>query len=497
MNRPFHPFLFAIYPILFLYSKNSAEFPPQVMTGPLLLCTGFTLAILAAFRLSSPNRLRSAVLLSVFLILFFSYGHLYHLMEKSGLTQNPKTALSIYGLLFAIVMIICYRTIKDWHRATRAFNLFGIALLAIPLLATASVFFRASQSVANTGAPVPIGSITGKPDIFYIILDGYPRRDVLQRLHQFDNSDLLEFLKKKNFNVLENSHANYPGTSLSLASSLNFSYLDDLIPTEEIRVGNRWYLKKLIEKNRTMELLKKQGYGTVAFDSGYFTTEIKSVDHFYATGLFLNEFHEALLDTTPAWVLFKNIGRYEIQRRRILYILDHLANVKDPSRPVFVFAHVMALHPPFVFGPNGEERNQGSSLKFWEDFGEPTAEELSQQYQDQLTFINKKVTAAVEGILANRTRPVLIILQGDHGSSFVPEEKEADFLHERFSILNAVLLPSENQLYDSMSPVNTFRIILNSLFQTNLPLLQDRSFYSNRDEPYRWKEVTSKLKRQL
>jgi hypothetical protein len=494
MNKPFHPFLFAIYPILFLYSKNRTEFPPHVITGPILICTMFTLLAFAVLWIFSKNRLRSAVLLSVFLILFFSYGHLYQLIEKSGLTENPKTVLSMYGLILGLALVLCYRKIRDWRQATRGFNLFGIALIAIPLFGTASALFQAPRSVAHQTAQVPAQSNNEKPDIFYIILDGYPRQDILKQLHQFDNFDLLDFLKRKHFKVLENSHSNYPGTSLSLASSLNFSYLDELIPAEEIRVGNQWYLKKLIEKNRTMEFLKKQGYDTVAFDSGYFTTEIKSADHFYATGWFLNEFHEALLDTTPAWVIFKNIGRYEIQRRRILHILDNLANAKHASRPVFVFAHVMALHPPFVFGPNGEEINRGSSLKFWEDFREPSAPERSQQYRNQLTFINKKIKATIQSILANRKRPVFIVLQGDHGSSFVSPEKEVDFLQERFSILNAILLPSGNQLYDSMSPVNTFRVILNSLFQTNLPLLQDRSFYSNRDEPYRWKEVTAKLK---
>ena len=468
------------------------------MAGPMLICAAFTLFAGAFLWQFSTNRLRSAVLLSVVLLLFFSYGHLYHFIEKSGLTADPKIALAGYGVICAIVIVLCVRTIKNWQRATLLFNLFGLGLLAIPFLSTVTIFFKDSQSLNHSEKHTQAQATSEKPDIFYIILDGYPRKDVLQKLHQFDNSGFLDFLKTKNFRILENSHSNYPGTSLSLASSLNYSYLDDLVPQKEIRSGNRWFLKKLIEKNRTLEFLKNQGYETAAFDSGYFATEMKTVDHFYATGLFLNEFHEALLDTTPAWVVFKNIGRYEMQRRRILNILENLANVRGTSRPVFVFAHVMALHPPFVFGPDGEERNDNrSSLKFWQDFGEPTPEERSKQYQDQLTFINKKVQAAVEAILANRRRPVLIVLQGDHGSSFVPQERGDDFLQERFSILNAILLPTENQLYDSMSPVNTFRVIFNSLFQTSLPLLDDRSFYSRRDEPYQLKEVTYRLNTRL
>ena len=442
----------------------------------------------------SKNRLRSAFLFSLILLLFFSYGHFFYFLESAQLSADPKIVLSVYCVIFAAIVFICYKKIRNWENATRLLNVLGIVLVALALAGTILFVLKTSGSETEVHPSLRVEAIPDAPDIFYIILDGYPRRDVLQRIHQYDNSEFLSFLRSKGFRVLEQSHSNYPGTALSLASSLNFSYLEEIVPKQEMSSGNRWYLKQLIEKNRVLELLRKQGYLTAAFDSGYFATEMKRVDQFYATGWFLNEFHEALLDTTPVWVVFKNIGRYTIQRKRILYILDHLPDVRDPSKPVFVFAHIMALHPPYVFGPNGEERDhRKSSLRFWKDFGDPTPQEISQQYQDQLSFINKKVSSTVEAILGNRKRPVVIVIQGDHGSSFVPQAQEKEFYRERFSILNAILLPKENGLYDSISSVNTFRILFNAYWNSNLPVLPDRSFYSKRDDPYNWKEVTVQL----
>jgi hypothetical protein len=47
-------------------------------------------------------------------------------------------------------------------------------------------------------------------------------------------------------------------------------------------------------------------------------------------------------------------------------------------------------------------------------------------------------------------------------------------------ILNAYYLPGHaDQLYTSISPVNTFRVVLNSYFGTNFPLLEDVSYYSS------------------
>jgi hypothetical protein len=501
LNKPFHPILFAIYPILFLYSQNVADFPPGVLRGPILVSLLLTLAVSAVIWKFSTNRLRGAFILSLFLFVFFSYGHFYHFLEESellrfGILGEQKFVLSFYGLLFGIAAFLCYKKIRDWRKSTFLLNVLGLFLLSFTFITVLSQHKGATRLKAETLSATESAADKEAPDIFYIILDGYPRQDVLWKVHQFDNSEFLEFLKTQGFHILGNSHSNYPGTSLSLASSLNLNYIDQLIPAEQRRSNNGWFLKDLIQRNHVLQFLKKRGYVTAAFDSGYFQTELKNVDHFYATGWFLNEFHEALLDTTPAWVLFKNIGRYQMQRRRILYILDHLPDPKDATKPVFVFAHIMALHPPFVFGPNGEERSpQSSSLQFWKDFGDPSRKELSLQYQEQLTYINKRMQSAVQAILRNRNRPVLIILQGDHGSSFLSSEQGTSFYQERFSILNAIHVSDETLLYDSMSPVNTFRVIFNSCFGTTYKLLEDRSFYSLRNTPYQWEDVTKQTKK--
>jgi Sulfatase len=499
MSRPFHPLLFAIYPILFLYARNMDEFPLAVLLGPIIVSLAITCLLLLFLRKFTINLARSAFLLSLFLMLFFSYGHFYHLLEDANLLNfellgDQKGVLTIYGIAFVLLSVISYKAIQDWKAATQFANVFAIALIFFALLNIGRQSIRASGPVSNLNEVIgeQTTSNPDAPDIFYIILDGYPRQDVLQQLHHFDNSEFISFLTENGFCVLPDSHSNYPGTSLSLASSLNYQYLDSFIPKDHHDSSNRWLLTKLIQNNRVLEFLKEHGYKTAAFDSGYFSTELKTVDQFFATGWFLNEFHDALLDTTPAWVLFKNLGRYEMQRKRILYILDHLPDAKDRYQPVFVFAHIMALHPPFVFGPNGEERNvRESSLKFWQDFGEPSRVELSKQYTDQLTFVNKKVKQTITHILGDRKRPVLIILQGDHGSSFL-KQNEQGFYKERFSILNAIHF-DQGRFHPSITPVNTFRVIFNSLFQTKLQLLPDRSFYSVRDKPYNLQEVTDKL----
>ena len=59
------------------------------------------------------------------------------------------------------------------------------------------------------------------------------------------------------------------------------------------------------------------------------------------------------------------------------------------------------------------------------------------------------------------------------------------YLRSRMGIINAFHLPGEkceDLLYDSISPVNSFRLIFNCYFNTNFEYLDDLSFYYNQEK---------------
>ena len=63
------------------------------------------------------------------------------------------------------------------------------------------------------------------PDIYYIVLDGYPRSDSLAHYFDFDNSSFPQALRERGFYIADASHSNYTMTFLSIASSLNMRYV--------------------------------------------------------------------------------------------------------------------------------------------------------------------------------------------------------------------------------------------------------------------------------
>ena len=107
-------------------------------------------------------------------------------------------------------------------------------------------------------------------------------------------------------------------------------------------------------------------------------------------------------------------------------------------------------------------------------------------YRDQVLFINKQIAPILDKIIKESKSPPIIIVQGDHGSVIESPQR-------RMSILNAYYLPygGDQKLYEQISPVNSFRVVLDYYFGDNLSLLEDTSYYSIYAEPYDYQIVTN------
>jgi hypothetical protein len=119
-----------------------------------------------------------------------------------------------------------------------------------------------------------------------------------------------------------------------------------------------------------------------------------------------------------------------------------------------------------------------------------------------MKYVNKRVIEVVDNLLANSAQRPIIILQADHGVRWrldgkQPERNTPKIYKEAFSILNSYYLPGYDysQLYDSITPVNTFRVVLNHYFGTDLELLEDESYFSVQARLYNFVNVTEELDR--
>jgi hypothetical protein len=116
------------------------------------------------------------------------------------------------------------------------------------------------------------------PDIYYLVLDGYARQDVLRDYFDYDNTEMIEGLRQRGFAVADQAIANYPFTLVSVNSTLNFSYLGELLGDQLAASDDQRYLRQLMQDSRAVRLLKRAGYRIVSFESEYWGANIGGVD---------------------------------------------------------------------------------------------------------------------------------------------------------------------------------------------------------------------------
>lgn len=511
-----HPFLFALFPILFLYSNNWGLISTDQVYLPLYLVTVLLLATWLIFQWRYKDKYKSSLATSFFLILFFSYGHMFEILPTEPLQfRQHWLFLLIWGFLIYFGLQYIKRMSLDLNQVNYGMNIAALILVLSPFLSnflTLSGGFTLTNDAHASFLPQiqtdHLATPKHRPDIYYIVLDAYARADTLKNIFNYDNSSFLNFLKDKGFSVAAKSRANYNQTWLALSSSLNLTYLNAIVGEHGMVARNRTPLRQLIQHNQVVPFLKHYGYKFVSFESGLSFTNMKAADISMPTRKDINEFHVAFLTSTPLPGLFHEVGRlfgnshsaYQAHRDRMNYAFDHLPDLAGKESPIFVFAHILGPHPPFVFGPNGESIDPdrrywiGDGSAFFSKGG--TMEEYLKNYTGEVEYINKRLKKTVDLILANSTEPPIIIIQSDHGSRLELDWLDADNTNfqEAFSILSAFYLPNTNaQVPEGISPVNTFRFIFNTYFGTHYDLLEDKSYYSGWDELYNFKEVTDKV----
>ena len=285
------------------------------------------------------------------------------------------------------------------------------------------------------------------------------------------------------------------------------NYLSEIIENESKDHG---ILYQMLDNNLVMRNFKSAGYQVYNISSGAWNTGSVNIADEHLCSKNQNIDYRTLyqlkqISVLRAFDIFikEPTSRIFHQQHRdtILCQFGEITKIKQiTEEPVFVFMHVLTPHEPFVFGPNGEEVDYkytlgpnvetpfGPTYKF----GLTPSEEIK-AYRDQVIYVTKILRQTIDNLLENSDNPPIIIIQSDTGPTInFPgiTKKESDI--GRLSIFNAYYFPNKeyNLLYNDITPVNSFRIVFDSQFQTNYGLLEDKSFFSTYEKLYRFIEIT-------
>ncbi|TFH33414.1 MAG: hypothetical protein E4G99_11440 [Anaerolineales bacterium] len=518
-----HPFLLAMYVVLAPVAQNIDIVGLQAIRS-LLAAIAAVFLLTLVLRLILRDPVRAGLATSGFVLWFGSYGHVADWL--GGWIGNPgwlAPLLLVLGLAAAATWgYWVVRRLADPAPLNSYLNLVGLIALVFPMW-TIVAYRRVSPQldqrveVLRQALPLSASDLAARaseqdeppPDIYYLVLDGYARQDVLQELYGFDNSAFIEELRQMGFYVPGLAQANHHETAYSIASSLNMDHLVSApgIMLEDVGqnpgVVLREGLARLIHHSTLAGFLRQQGYQVIAFDSGYDETAMQDTDEFahspevprFNAGA---AFELMLVDTTVGNFFLELWGRefeplqalFDDHRARVRYGIRELSAYADRPGAQFVFSHVISPHSPYVFGPNGEPRYGVDPFTLW---GEQAAEDWTPElYTDQVQYINSLVLAEVREILAISEPDPIIILQADHSSRAwgVPDPDPETHQKLLFPIMLAMYLPDSGRAarpYETISPVNIFRLVLNTYFSTDLAFLPDTRFtLAETDEGYRF-----------
>ncbi len=496
IQRPWYPWLLSCYPALALLSFNLDEARLSVGVRPMLVSLAGGLALWLLFRLFLRDAHRAAFASMLWLVLFFSYGHVFTYLQDEpvfGLDLARTEVLApLWVVMAALALFAATRPRVRFEAWASTLNLITAALVLYPLAQVVWHQFEI-QNMQDGAVEAPVVVTGERPDIYYIILDSYTRADTLSAAYGYDNSAFLGGLEAMGFEVAECGMSNYVRTELSLASSLNMTYLtSDLDPRINPESQARTPLWRLMRDSAVREYLEARGYKTVAFATGYPWSELDDADVYLQPDPLhsgLTEFETLFLRTTAARILqdkgLVNLQQAEFNRyrERTSFALETLESLPQMDGPKFIFVHLIIPHPPFVFDEDGGEAD---SMSFLNEKDIYPAKEYAAGYTMQLTFINREITRIVQTIIEQSDMPPVIVIQGDHGPWIQTKER-------RLTILNAYYLPGHaEEIYETITPVNTFRVILNAYFGEEFELLEDHSYYSPVPNQYDFTEIPNR-----
>lgn len=494
------PYFLLLLPLFFIvhgYNAFFAFFPWNFILLNLAL-TLLAAGLVYFFSLSLLNDKKKAAIFSFWiLLLFLSFGFLHDSLKKIiGIIffSSYKFLLPVMLIFLSVLAVFIRKSDSTYKRLFLFLNLLFSCFIGYELINGIKNFlayqkdkhlidnrFSAYHQV-NKLMNVPDSS---KPDIYFLVFDALPSTIAMQQTWGFDNGELDNFLQMEKFYVAANSKSNYNLTVLSLSSTLNMDYVP---PVDLHQDETKMYFKasaSLLDNSLT-RYLNELGYDIKQYQPVSFINKDWDGSLFFPDMLYKNYFYQTLpgrVYRDLGWnfshlktKFLKKQTYSEYEKRNIRQRNDLLQTTLliknscalNKPRPQFVYAHYQLPHDPYIYDSTGKLKPVEKTTRY-------TEEEQPAAFIEQVKFANKIIQQLVTHIKKANKPNTVIIIEGDHGFRNI-YGKKGYMIYDNFS---SFYFPDQNYhgLYPGISPVNSFRVVLNNFFHSKLPLLKDSSIF--------------------
>lgn len=409
-----------------------------------------------------------------------------------GLTAGTYAAIVILAMTviskrlllvaIAVMLVALYARRRGWRLELQA-PLAAVVLLML-IVSVARVLtsgaFDPADLVARpngTGAAEP-----SSPDIFLIMLDGYPRSDTLASFG-YDNTWFEDELVERGFGVSSASTTSYPFTGPTVTTMLNMEHLPDierLNPAPKTHVGQTRALVEATNNGPVLAELEHRGYWTVSAGLTEVRGSIRNVDEYIDRGE-IRLWERQVLQRTTIWPELCEAVVIPQHRSLIESTFTAIENAGAERRddPIFMFGHVMSPHTPIVFNAEGAPVTVRGSGDCATQFGiDATLIGLEQEVfehamAEQVHYLNTRTLDALDSIIENNPAAVVIVFS-DHGARHSEEVTE-----EWFRNFFAARTPGRDGVFgDDARPIDIFPRLFGEYFGLAIPTPDDRAYTS-------------------
>jgi hypothetical protein len=493
----FSPFIFLLLLPAFFILHNYNELFGFISPGEILISGAIIYSLVLGSYFLIQSWTKSSSLSS--LIIFVVSGFVLFFRPIHGLVKNAfiLSIISSYKIFLPFCLLLIFFFIRKLLR-TRSIsvknilflNTVMICLLLVEVAISAYDWFEVKAShnliypskttCENYQAThLPDSS---KPDIFFLVFDEYTNNEALKKIWQFQNDTITDWLKRNGFYIVNHARANYDFTPYSISSMFNMDYLDPEKGKDATVGRNVLQSNKSMSNNQLFCILNKENYSLQFLAPFRNSIQEEGLGHYFdylPRGQLYRQtlpgsisldigwnFSSRKNDFFGRWKNLEQDAKSMAWANQELIGLIKLANDHSPSRqPRFVYGHFLITHEPHLYD------NHGNLHKEFLD------SDPMKTYTTQIRYANLVIDDLVTYIFRHNKKNTILILMGDHGFRRLPKELNAF----RFPNLMAIYFPDSNytQLYQTMSPVNLFRQILNQYFDQHLPMLSDSTILVN------------------
>ena len=466
----------------------------------LIVCYLMLLAAAIVVSLIASAVLRNAPLARIFLVASVIAFMTFYYAEIKRLVGGDRPALSI--LCWACVTLLLAFVVGKLS-GRKAFLPTMAIVGVIYMVPAATGLIQARLHYPRLGNPVTLTLTTRNAvNVYWIVLDGYPRADVLKQFFDFDDAPFLNRLRDLDFVVYDHAVASFPETVFSISSTLSLGLLVDETGSPNKIPPINDLAGRVRGRNVVVATMRAMGYRYIHFQNGYDDlTQCPlegaicirgNVGH----GLQLDEFDVALLSKTPlidAITLGNSrlkIDETPFARGAVSDVTDRLSEIEANGGPFFLYAHVLAPHPPIRFRQDCSIRPADPDLQRWDADDKPA-------FLEQLACVNSEAIDLVGKIVGHDPKAIVVV-QSDHGTAFrgqfapLHDDRDdpsghgetfrgqlkkpydawdASDVKERFGALNAIRMPAAcaEDAAGTIDLVNTFARVLSCISGQRLP----------------------------